>query len=56
MNTKKLENLIKNTDVFPDYVKNIYLEKIESSNYSKYWEDRVVEIIGQLDNNINASK
>jgi hypothetical protein len=45
---QQLEAIIRETNLFPDYVKDIYLSKIQSGEYSEHWVKRVEEVLSQL--------
>ena len=53
---EKLKKIIKKTTVLPDYMKNIYLEKINSKRFSNYFCSRIFELISQLESRLNNLK
>lgn len=50
---KDLEKLLLKTEVFPDYIKDIYLAKLKEKSYSDFWLNKVYEIISELESLIS---
>lgn len=54
---KATENTLKNdlesTRVLPQYMKELYLSKISSGKHSKYWVEKISQILSDLDKAIS---
>lgn len=55
-NKQKIEPLINNfkiklesTNTLPQYMKEVYLEKLSSKNFSSYWVKKITQIIKKLE-------
>lgn len=46
---EQLKTVIEKTTVLPDYIKELYLQKLESDKYSIAWVNRIFEIIVEFE-------
>ncbi len=42
---KNLKKILESTKILPQYMKDIYLNKISEKKFSKSWEKRLIRII-----------